>query len=357
MRISILLLLLFCISCNKPSKKQELSPATSNKYATLFSISNHKVITIYNYYQNAQQESLVYDLNKLGIRLPVKKVVLLSTTYIGFLDKLDEINAISGLSGTQRIFHSVVLERIKNGQIKEVGYDQNINYETLLSLKPDVIFAYSVSKEELPHIKKIESFGIPVIYVAEYLEKHPLGRAEWIKFFAVFFNKEQMADSIFSTIETSYQKIANLSRNKLNKPKVMLNLPLNDIWYLPDKNSYFVKLIEDGGGHYLFDTLQGKDIHPMNQEWVIFHSKEADIWINAGNYTKLSQFNQAAYRSLKAVRNGNIYNPIKQINASGANNFWEKGVTEPHLILEDFYTIFHNLDTQISLHYYEKLAP
>ncbi len=353
-----ILTLLF--SCSIKEKKADSQHQKTNRYAQHFSISyNHQypVLTIYNYYQEATNDSLTYDLQRLGIRIPVKKIAILSTTYIGFLDKLNEIGSICCLSGTSHIYHQGINERVLAGQIKEIGYNQNIDYETLISEKPDVVFAYAVSAEELPYVKRITSFGIPVIYVAEYMENHPLARAEWIKFFAAFFNKEHIADSIFSSIEESYISLQKKALQQAKKPGVLLNLPFNGVWYLPLRKSYFVKLIEDAGGCYLFDTLTGKDIFAKDQEWVVFHARNADVWLNAGNINRLSELNTPVYKHIKAVKSGNVFNPLQRTKSNGSNDFWEMAVVEPHLILEDFYYIFHNPDTNYSYHYYKKLEP
>ena len=53
------------------------------------------------------------------------------------------------------------------------------------------------------------------------LEKTPLGRAEWIKFFGVLFDKEKEADSIFNELENNY-----LTMRKNLASKSQINLPL-----------------------------------------------------------------------------------------------------------------------------------
>lgn len=136
-------------------------------------------------------------------------------------------------------------------------------YEKIVSLKPDIIFAYAIGKKDMPHIDKLRSLGIPVVYTAEYLEPHPLGRAEWIKFFAAFFDKEHLADTIFNKIEQEYLNIKTKASNIKNKPQVLLNTPFEGIWYLPGTSSYMVQLINDAGGKYNIrhSSIEGYLLH------------------------------------------------------------------------------------------------
>ncbi len=351
-------LLLIFISCSiKEVENKENLCTTSNSYAKNFKIyyKNQKpIIEVYNYYQGARNEKITYDLNKINITIPVKKIILLSSTYIGFIEKLEELSSIAGISGLKTIYNKKIKELVKNGKIQEIGYEQNLLYETILNIKPDIVFAYSVGKENLPYIKKIESLGIPVIFTAEYLENHPLGRSEWIKFFSVFFNKEKQADSIFKDIEKKYLNVKNKISNS-SKPLILLNYPYNGVWYLPNNHSYFVQLIRDAGGHYIFDSLTEKTIYPMNEEWVIYYAKEVDVWINIGQIISKKEINFDAFKNIKAFKEGRLYNHNLKIDHQGANEFWEKSIVEPYYILEDLWNIFHNPDSNFTYHYYKKL--
>ena len=68
-----------------------------------------------------------------------------------------------------------------------MGYGQGINYEKVVSLDPDVVFLYGVEGNVTSIAEKLGELGIQVVYCAEYLEQDPLGKAEWIRFFAPFF--------------------------------------------------------------------------------------------------------------------------------------------------------------------------
>src|SRR5690606_28962141 len=93
--------------------------------------------------------------------------------------------------------------RIDAGHVQELGIDKGMNLERIAMLKPDMVMGYLMNSD-YGQFKKIEDLNVPVVLNAEYLEEHPLGRAEWIKFMAVFFNEEQKADSVFQEIKNEY---------------------------------------------------------------------------------------------------------------------------------------------------------
>lgn len=358
-----LIFLFFIISCQ--NKDQQKSICFTNQYANHFSITLNQdsslILRVINPYQGSLNDTFTYYLSHKrdksnAIHIPVKKVAIFSTTYIGFLDALNELSSIIAISGTNQIYNTKLIKLISQGHIFEMGYENSINYEKLASSKPDVVFIYSVGKENMPYVEKIKSLGIPIVYIAEFMEDSPLGRAEWIKFFGSFFQKSMIADSIFRTIESQYDSIKQIAQSLQIHPTVFLNIPYQGIWYMPEGNSYMAKLIIDAGGNYLYQKIRGNQILKFDFEKVLADAINADIWLNLGLVkTKKELYeNDQRYSLFKAYKNGAIFNQTLRINSMGGNDFWESGVVNPHLILEDLYHIFKN-DTNFTFHFYQKL--
>lgn len=70
------------------------------------------------------------------VAAPVQRAVCFSSTHVAFLDALDATDAIRGVSGAEYISNKKVRERYREGDIRDVGYDTNVNYELLASLRP-----------------------------------------------------------------------------------------------------------------------------------------------------------------------------------------------------------------------------
>ena len=49
--------------------------------------------------------------------------------------------------------------------------------------------------------------GIPIVETADYMERTPLARAEWMRFYGRLYGKGALADSIFDITEQRYLEI------------------------------------------------------------------------------------------------------------------------------------------------------
>lgn len=363
------------LSCSNPQNHEVSRIDISNSqlkpiYSKGFSISKVDegyVLNVLNPWQgaNVQYKYLLTNQNKIeskqgfdeAITIPVSRVVCLSTTHIAFIDALDQSNFVVGVSGAGLISSPNVTERVKNSLVRDVGYEQSLNFELLASLKPDVVFTYGVGAEMAGYLQKLRDLKIPVVFIGDYLEEDPLGKAEWLKVFGLFTGREQQADSLFLQIENQYNTTKSLAETVQLKPNIFLNLPWKDVWYMPGGQGYMARLIEDAGGNYLLSHLEGSRSYPFSIETALEYGINADIWLNTGSYGSLSEISNdfPLVRSFLVFRRGDVFNSNKLTNPSGGNDFWESGVVNPHLILKDLVKIFHPEIIEHELVYYQKL--
>lgn len=247
---------------------------------------------------------------------------------------------------------------INAGEVRDVGYDQGLNYETIVSLDPDVLFMYGVESSVRTTSDKLEEMGVSVVYCGEYLETHPLGKAEWIRFFSQFYNLEEQADLFFNRIDSTYQSLVDLTSHQEDKPSVLTGLPWKDTWYMAGGKSFAARLIEDAGGIYLWNDNQSTQAIPLDLESVYARAVGADIWINPGaanTFSELNRFDQR-FQELPVLRAGMVYNNNARMSDKGGNDYWESGTIRPDLVLADLITVFHpDLLTDHRFIYYRKL--
>jgi iron complex transport system substrate-binding protein len=357
----------------KNLSENTISNAVNIKYAKGFMINRKEYIseiTVKNPWQNASQVEYTYLLSdsftssrvisgeKCMIRTPVQQVVCLSTTHIGFIDLLGEIESVAGISGKDYIVNEKLQDKVNKELLPDVGYDENLNFEILIKLKPDVVFAYGVSGTITNTVRKLNELEIPVVLVAEYLEEEPLAKMEWIKFFSTFYQKEKEACQVFDSVCALYQQLSQLALNTEQKPKVLLGLPWHGVWYVSGGGSYIAQLINDAGGNYIWNQLDYKDSKPVSLEKVFEHALQADFWLNSGDATTKNDILSLDQRFnlLPSFINNKIYNNNNLLGSSGGNAFFESGVVEPHIILSDIIYILHpQLLPSHHLKYYRKL--
>jgi iron complex transport system substrate-binding protein len=358
-------MLIFANACQTDRRDQPSAPSSAghaegNSYAGNFILSDDsatRVLTVLHPWQGSEGKSYRYLLCDTAqdsppsipekditvVKLPVKKVVITSTTHIPYISELGHINSILGVSGQNYICDSVLSERIRNGQVRDIGYDQSLNYELIISLRPDVVFAYGVTGEISNHISRLAKLGIPVVIISEYLEGHPLGKAEWIRVFAAFFGEEKLGDSLFLATSTTYEAMAEIAAAVKHKPGVLSGLPWNDIWYVPGGQSFAARLIYDAGGNYLWKDNGSFEAIPLDIEAVYKTAREAEFWINPGAALSKQEILSLDSRlgELKAFRTDHVYNNNARLNVYGGNDYWESGVMHPDIILKDLIQIFH----------------
>ncbi|MFC2099109.1 ABC transporter substrate-binding protein, partial [Bacteroidota bacterium] len=338
------MIVLLC-SCSPTTDKTGSADSidSGNQYAKGFRIEtydNFSILHVQDPWQGSSGTRLGYvlsnDLDRIpdslshlpAIQTPVSRLICMSTTHVAMIDALDMTQTIVGVSGPNYISNKSLRKRIKSGYVEDVGADQALNYERIVSLKPDVVIAYGITAEVTGMVKRLGELGIPVILNGDYLENEPLGKTEWIKFMAVLFNREKEADSIFRKIETEYLDYQKLLGRAGDRPGVMTGLPWKDSWYIPGGNSFAAAFIRDAGGDYIWSDMDSHEASPVDLESVFARSSQAEIWINSGAARSMEDIRKTDSRlaEFRPYRQGNVYNNTARLNPTGGNDFWEQGV-------------------------------
>lgn len=377
LKMLVCMTILVCSCTGKPVKIAESSEITERStvsYAKRFKIENiqgYSQLSVINPWQGASDVIQKWELVPRGVRLsslkdtsavirvPVKKIVCMSTTHLAMISALNETGSVAGFSGTKFLFEQNFIRLVDEGKISEIGYEDNLNKELILKINPDLVMVYGIGSESAGYIGKLKELGIKVIFNADYLENDPLGKAEWIKMIGALYSKEELADSIFNTIEDKYNQLKIfVSENADKRPKVLLGLPFKDTWFISPGNSYISQLISDAGGDYIWQNKLSSVSMPTGIENVFVKALAADYWLNTGSAGSGIEIISIDPRlaELKCFRNGNLYNNNKRINSDGGNDYWEGGALNPHIILNDIAAILHpGLFPGWELVYYKKL--
>jgi len=122
----------------------------------------------------------------LIVHTPVESFVSLSTTYLPFLEQIDELSSLVAVDSGAYIYNPEVQNWLKAGTVAEVGSGAVINIESLIDLNPDLIMTSASGFAEYDSHPQLLEAGLKVVINSDYLEQDPLGRAEWGKFIAAF---------------------------------------------------------------------------------------------------------------------------------------------------------------------------
>lgn len=284
------------------------------------------------------------------------RIVVMSSTNLAAFEALGVPQLVAGVSGKRFVSSKWLAEN--DDKVVDVGYDGNFNYEALLAAKPDLVLLYGVSGPSMMEAK-LRELKIPYLYVADYLEESPLGKAEWIVALAEIAGVREQGESFFKTIPYKYNELKKIVADSVDfRPKVMLNAPYSDAWFLPSGENYFAMLLNDAGASYFFASEKGNVSQPVAFEKAYALLTEADFWLNPGTANTVSELTAAYPRLAKVqcVMSKNVFNNNRRATAAGGNDFFESGMLNPHVVLADLIKIFHpELLPEHRLVYYKQL--
>ena len=367
-----LLCLLFLASCvynKKTSLEAFKQDVYTPEYATGFKILGAKnaqstLIQVSNPWQGAKNVTMSYFISRNGELPPTgftgptipagaQRIVCMSSSYIAMLDAVGQVDRIVAVSGINYIANPYILAH--KDSIKDMGPE--INYELLLGLKPDVVLLYGIGDAQTAVTDKLKELAIPYMYVGEYLEESPLGKAEWLVALSELTDSRDKGIDVFREIPKRYQALKDLTASVEQRPTVMFNTPWNDSWVMPSTQSYMVQLVTDAGADYIYKENTSNSSAPIGLETAYGLIQKADYWINVGTASTLDELKNMnpKFADAKSVRDKTVYNNNLRITATGGNDYWESAVVRPNVVLRDLIHIFHPELVSDSTYYYRHL--
>ena len=367
--LASLLLLVSCVSNKKTSLEAFNQDIYTPEYASGFKILGadnvqSTLIQVFNPWQGAKDVEMSYFISRNGEQAPAgftgptipagaKQIVCMSSSYIAMLDALGQADRIVAVSGIDYVSNPYIIAH--KDSIKDMGPE--MNYELLLGLKPDVVLLYGIGDAQTAVTDKLKELSIPYMYVGEYLEESPLGKAEWMVALSELTDSREKGIEIFSEIPKRYQTLKDLTASVEQRPTVMFNTPWNDSWIMPSTKSYMAQLVNDAGADYIYKENTSNSSAPIGLETAYGLIQKADYWINVGMASTLDELKvvNPKFTDAKSVREKTAYNNNLRLTATGGNEYWESAVVRPDIVLRDLIHIFHPELVSDSLYYYRHL--
>ena len=356
--LALSLLMLFTVACSRSHKQDDIGKVFADghlksevQYAKGFDIYKSKGITKIVVYtspdkKGKQQTFYIVD-KKLKGQFPRNSglfygvpgnAAVFSATQLTAFEKLGIQDKVTGVSEAAYIKSPYFRKRLAEGKVSELAGSGSFFTEKAITVHPSVIFYTPYSVNDL---HTMEITGIPLVPFNDYRETTPLGRAEWIKFTAAFFNRSSLADSIFSDIVAKYEQYKSLTKDLKERPTVFTDKYFNGQWFVAGGKSYTAAFFADAGADYIWKD----DIHtasfPLEYEVVYQKAHDAGYWriiLSYGekpSYRVLAQENEL-YRHFRAFRERHVIYCNPQETA-----YFENSPLEPQIVLADLIRIFH----------------
>ncbi len=351
---------LFIFACKtdrkNPSDLNQSGDTLAVNYAKGFTIvqyEGYKILNVENPWPEAdktysyllvENESKVPSKIKYDqrINIPVSKIVVTSTTHIPSLEALNRESSLVGFPGLEYISSEKTRQLIKENKITELGKNEAINTEVLISLEPDVVIGFAVNGNNKT-FNTIEKSGIPVVFNGDWVEESPLGKAEWIKFFGAFFNLSEEAEQLFNDVETAYNDAKELAKSSGEKPSVLAGSMYKDQWYVPYGNAWQAQFIKDANAEYIYTDTKGSGSMALSFETVLSEAQNTEYWVAPGQFKSIEHLRETSshYNQFDAVKNRKVFTYSNTTGETGGVLYYELAPNRPDLVLKDLISIFH----------------
>ncbi len=333
--------------CRSAVEEKLASQTLDLRYATHFSVSETDFGYIVSLYPEGKEEGVLkfaltrndtcdalrYEKMK-SIHIPVGRVATNSGTNFEFLRQLGVLDDLVAACDAKYIYSDTIKARLERGIIRSLGNSYEINLEQLSVAHPDILLLSGLRDDPNPTV-------CPVVYNFEWKESSALGRAEWIKFISLFFDKWHVADSLFQGIEDRYNHLKAMTDTLTRRPSVFAAGCYGDTWYMTAGQGYMAAMYEDAGGNYILKSID-MPTFTCGTEALLANYFEADYWMNC-DAIRLSDID-SRLRGMKSYRAGNVYHFNKRmVPGEGYNitDFYEKAVAQPDVVLADLISVFH----------------
>jgi len=324
-------------------------------YATNFTVEydkSYQVLTVLQPTQGGSPQS--YVLVKCGaptpeltgdlagatvVTTPVTSLYSGSTTHLPNLVALDRLDVLTGVASKSLISEKEVLDRVAEPGVVEYAAAGSVDAEAVVAGKPDVVITAGTDD---PAYAVISAAGVPVLADAEWLENDPLGRAEWIKYFAALTGTEAQAAEQFDAVEQSYTALADKVASA-DPVQVVPGQPYQGTWYVPGGQSFNSRLIADAGGTTAWADDPSTGSVSTDLESVLAKAGKAPAWLASTTWTSKAEAlaEEPRFSEFAAFQSGNVWNAAKDVTAEGGNNYYELGTARPDLVLGDLVAILH----------------
>lgn len=277
--------------------------------------------------------------NQTIIRTPIKSAIAFSSTQWSVFQKLGEINVIKGILESNYSKNDEILRLVKEDVIIDLGTSNQVNTEKVINLKAELILYTPYPTIDYSNLGKLS--GSIMIPFPDYLESHPLGRAEWMKVIGILCGKEKETTEWFNSVVNRYESLSDICKTIENKPTVFSDLPFENQWYVPGGNSYIAQLFKDSGSNYIWHDDNSTGSLHIDAESVLLKAQNADYWrvINSYDtpftYENLAKENEL-YPLFKAFKEKNLL--VCNVRECG---YFEQSQYEPDILLADFIYHFH----------------
>jgi len=215
--------------------------------------------------------------NAVVLRAASQGLATLSTTHVALLQAWDDSLAHwAGGAFVNYIQSEVAQRRLAQQQAVNFGGNPEWDLEMLIAHPPSALCIYPFGN---PIDDASWSEDVPIVPILEYLEPHPLGRAEWMRVFGWMVNEEsgEKASKRFEQISSRYEALRT-SPKDYPKLRIFTGSVEQGEWHAPGGSSFIARLLNDAGVEYVFQEYEGRENVRIPLEEMMKVGNASDAW-------------------------------------------------------------------------------
>jgi len=195
--------------------------------------------------------------------------VTTSTTHVHLLQEGAGLDGWRGCTSLKYLRNEGVLAWADSTSVRDVSGDGGLNAEVITVVNPGSILTG-------PY-QDLGERNWPWVPVTEYLEPHPLGRAEWMVALAWLAGDSTAGAESFRAVEARYDS-ARSDAVRTGK-RVFTGSVADGVWHAPGKGSFVAQWIEDAGGTYALETVDDQSNVALSLESMLVWVSKTDAWV------------------------------------------------------------------------------
>lgn len=284
-----------------------------------------------------------YPAGTRFFQVPMQSYAIDTTIPVAYLELLGVVNLMKYAEVSTGYISSPCVQKLAaSGAIKDLS-DPFFGNATLYSIEAAQVNAVIDADQTPNNFTNLVSFDASG-------DPGPLKRAEWIKFLALFFNLEARANTVFASVQASYQCL-NGSVNATSKPVVAWLSYYLGAWTV-SSSTYKLQLDSDAGALNvpatsirLYNMSLAADVTAFKAllttlDVVIDESYAADpTTYTLSNFT--SSINLTSADSYKFLANSSVWREDRRTSAGGGLDWFEGALPQPQVVLKDLIGVFH----------------
>lgn len=225
------------------------------------------------------------------IRTPVERAMICSTTHAGLITALGDPSLYDSLAAVTTPAEDwtipEIISNLESGKTAYIAWEQYAagDIEEVVKLDPDVVLISGGDETAVQLAAQLDEVEIPYISVTEWMEPTGEGQLEWMKLFGALYNLDQQASDRFDEKMARMDELKEMASAvpEEERPVVAVGMVYDGVVYTQGGASSTAKTVEEAGGIYALQDLEGEGSVQVNMEEFLDKAKDADILI----YTSL----------------------------------------------------------------------